>query len=331
MYRTPPSSIKGKHRHSRNVTYNPNRYTFILTLFSRYYIQPGDFRLKTPSVMKQILPNKLRLLYQRRDCPDLNDPECAQPDPPKADFPNGWGGFADAMHIDFKLPSEHLIDGKRYDGEMQIYHLHPERRRFAVQVALIKATMTGYNYYFEDMLQSFENQYTLDRDQCIQSLRRHRQLMTEIEVDKTNAANGRDWNDYILKHATVTDSNRIQRSMSVNQTRQMQTAPPIGVWNPHHEMMVPSIHFWRYDGSMTDPPCGEFVSWFISDKAMEVSFEQLDRMKRVLFTHISKDCEQTSVHFEQSVARPVQATAERPVWHCTSADFGPDEYVPATS
>ena len=60
---------------------------------------PGDFRLAGKSVHKEILPNKLRLRYERRPCGDWNDQACAEPDPPHADFPNGWGGFADVMHV----------------------------------------------------------------------------------------------------------------------------------------------------------------------------------------------------------------------------------------
>ena len=31
-----------------------------------------------------------------------------------------------------------------------------------------------------------------------------------------------------------------------------------------------------------------------------------------------------NVHFEQSVARPIQVTGNRPVYLCTEVDFGPD-------
>jgi len=100
----------------------------------------------------------------------------------------------------------------------------------------------------------------------------------------------------------------------------------IGVWDPHHEMLVPSIHFWRYDGSLTEPPCGEWVSWFVCDKPMTISFDQLERMKKILFTHVDWDCKKTSVHnSEHSVARPVQDSAGRPVWKCTSSDFLADK------
>ena len=91
-------------------------------------LQSGDHGVKGSSVDKQILSSKLRLVYERRPCQDIMDTVCAEPDPPTADFPNGWGGFADLMHVDFKLPAEHKINGESFDGEMQIYHLHPGQR-----------------------------------------------------------------------------------------------------------------------------------------------------------------------------------------------------------
>ena len=94
-----------------------------------------------------------------------------------------------------------------------------------------------------------------------------------------------------------------------------------GFFNPHDPMLVPSIHFFGYQGSLTEPPCGEFVSWFITDIPMEISFGQLEQMKRLLFTNVSPQCKSTSVHFRQSVARPIQDTFGRPVFRCTEDDF----------
>ena len=277
--------------------------------------QPGDFRLKTTSVMKQILPNKLRLLYQRRNCPDTSNPLCANPDPPKGDFPSGWGGFADVLHVDFKIPSEHLLNGERFDGEMQIVHLNSQVQRVATQAVLIKATNNGFNYYFEEALQAFEAQYEADKADCLQSLNRARSLNYQSELNATRIR------DEPLANANISS---IAAKSTSQARRRMQTAPPIGVWDPHHKMLVPSIYFWRYDGSLTEPPCSEFVTWFISDKPMKISKDQLARMKHVLFTHVDRDCGLSSVHFDQSVARPIQSTAGRPVWHCTGEDFAPD-------
>jgi hypothetical protein len=77
---------------------------------------PGDSGLRGHFVKKIIESNKLRLVYQRRPCSNLTNVLCQEPDPPSADFPSGWAGYADAIHIDFKVPSEHTIKGERFDA-----------------------------------------------------------------------------------------------------------------------------------------------------------------------------------------------------------------------
>lgn len=95
-------------------------------------------------------------------------------------------------------------------------------------------------------------------------------------------------------------------------------------WDPHHPMLIPTIHFYRYDGSLTEPPCGEFVSWFVADVPMIISFQQLEQLKNILFNNYDGNCRRTSVHYGESVARPVRPMGRRPVWKCTENDFGPD-------
>lgn len=48
---------------------------------------PGDFQVTGERVKKLFESNKLRLLYERRPCINLNNPKCQEPDPPHADFP----------------------------------------------------------------------------------------------------------------------------------------------------------------------------------------------------------------------------------------------------
>jgi Eukaryotic-type carbonic anhydrase len=92
-------------------------------------------------------------------------------------------------------------------------------------------------------------------------------------------------------------------------------------WNPYHISLIPTLYFFRYDGSITEPPCAEMVSWFVSDKPMIVSFEQLERLKNIQFTNVDATCHMTSVGFEGSVARPIQPTNGRTVWRCTEKNF----------
>ena len=74
-----------------------------------------------------------------------------------------------------------------------------------------------------------------------------------------------------------------------------------GSWDPHHEKLIPTIHFYRYDGSLTEPPCGEWVSWFVADKPMTISYQQLEQLKTILFTNYDKNCRKTSAHFELQI------------------------------
>lgn len=277
---------------------------------------PGDFGLRGRRVKKQIHPNKLRLLYQRRPCSDLTNVACQEPDPPAADFPSGWAGFADVIHIDFKVKSEHSIKGETFDAgtfvvsicptrflltirktEMQIFHIHPGRRRLAAQAVLIRAQKDGYNYYFQEALDNFQRDFDDRTGRC-----RRRKL-----------EDGQSEYESWAKFYTFGGAHPRKRFDFGG-----------GPWDPHHPMLVPTIYFYRYDGSLTEPPCGEFVTWWVADRPMIIGLEQLDQMKQLLFLNVGTDCRKTTVQHGRSVARPIQKTNNRPVWRCKPSNYGPD-------
>lgn len=282
-------------------------------------------------MQKLIEPNKLRLKYERRPCSDYKNSNlliytdaCSEPDPPKADFPHGWGGYTDAIHVDFKIPSEHMIQGRRYDGEMQIYDIHPGRKRTPTRAVVMEASPGGFNYYLQAALDAFQYAYNLDKAQCAAKQRRDRRMISEVHhvlgnSNNTHHIDYKTWANY----STDLDDPDFESNRKL-QDRLLQ----YGIWNPHNVQLVPSIHFYRYDGSLTEPPCGEWVSWFVCDQPMQISDTQLEQMKRLIFTHVDGDCNRTSVHYQQSVARPIQDTGGRPVAHCTKANFMADGYTP---
>lgn len=280
----------------------------------------GDFQVRGKHVQKRIESNKLRLVYERRPCANWDKKECQEPDPPHADFPNGWGGFADVMHVDIKVPSEHTILGERFDAEMMIFHLHAGNQRMAAQSVVIRAKQNGYNYYFQEALDQFQKEYNKNSVKCRRRMKRKMQMATHQIHRSTQANVTRSSFDYLTwaRNSTFVDENgHLQK---VQQLEEFEGGP----WDPHHSMLIPTIHFYRYDGSLTEPPCGEFVSWWIADKPMTISFGQLKQLKIILFTNVDSDCKKTSVHFNQSVARPIRNTNGRAVWKCTPANFGPD-------
>lgn len=286
--------------------------TFILFLTTFY--QRGDFALRTADIEAQILPNKLRLKFERRPCREINLPECDEPDPPHADFPHNWGGFTDVIHVDFKIPSEHLIYGERFDAEMQIFHLHPSRRRTPTVVAMMKACFSCHNDVLQDVIDDFQITFDNHTAECATRVRRDRKMLA-----KAHRRLGKDVASSV-DHATSWKFSTSNESPTQT-TRRLQR-----VFTPHHEKLVPSIHFFGYEGSLTEPPCSEFVTWFITDVPMEMSFDQLEQLKRIQFNYVDPHCKKTSIHFRESNARPIQDTFGRPVWRCTPDDFLADEF-----
>lgn len=279
---------------------------------------PGDFQVSGPHVEKRIESNKLRLVFERRPCADLNNTACEEPDPPKADFPHGWPGIIDAIHVDFKLPSEHTIRTERFDAEMQIYYIHPSRRRLAAQSVLIRATTDGYNYYLQAAIDAFQEQYDKNAANCGRHLREARQMVTDAHrILGPNVTS--PFVDY-LSWAKFSSGVSAEDWLNHSGKNKFEGGP----WDLFNEMLIPTIYFYRYDGSLTEPPCGEFVSWWIADKPMIISVDQLEQLKRILFTNVDSNCKKTSVQFGRSVARPVRQVNNRAVWKCTSANFGPD-------
>lgn len=342
----------------------------------------GDFRVfgTKNNYDLSILPNKLRVGVQRRPCKYIENPVCSEPDPPHADFPHGWPGFVDALHVDFKFPAEHRIYGKAFDGEMQIYHLHPGRKRLPVVSVLMEVIDggddgdAGHNEYLQEAIDGFQYEYDINRAKCAKAARENenRRLQTDHLTPKGNvqsktlrnrdsvmnqtsmatgdgshapqeeglkneANHGAGDDDHTIEDLANAifggDRERLQEAAKlaeVNSTlsarRDIHRRRLAGIWNPHHESLVPSIYFYGYDGSLTEPPCSEIVSWFVIDVPMKISRNQLEQMKYLLFTNVDgSTCQSTSVHYRGSVARPIQETGtKRQIWHCTPNDYLPD-------
>jgi carbonic anhydrase len=74
----------------------------------------------------------------RADFP-FDDSTCQRP---TIDMPNGYPFTWFVHHIEVHLRAEHVLDGRRYDGEMQMYHLGREdqKRELAAVAVLLDAS-----------------------------------------------------------------------------------------------------------------------------------------------------------------------------------------------
>jgi carbonic anhydrase len=300
--------------------------------------QNGDFSLSDVAVDKRIDPNKLRIIFPRRPCADINKTQCQFPHPPWADFPNGFPGIADATHIDLKIPSEHWLRGEIFDGELQVYHIHAKNGRVVAWSTLVRAKEQGHNQHFQLALDAFQTQYDKNQAACNKNRSSGSNStapnMSNSTLDSfavTNAKNTTIWHS-LSKNVGSTSWNVQSKSKdntgSWNKThnrRDLHNIP--GAWSPYHPDIMSTIYYYRYEGSITEPPCSEFVTWFVNDTPMNISLVQLEQWKMIQFTNIDpQTCTSTSVHFGQNLARPMKRPLppDRVVSRCTMADFGPD-------
>jgi hypothetical protein len=198
---------------------------------------------------------------------------------------------------------------------MQIFHIHPTRRRTPAVVSLMRASRLGYNPVLQGVIDEFQYVFNDDAAQCAQNTRRKRRRLSRVHrlLGGNVTSRGIDYISW-AKFSTA-------REAPSNATRGRRLE---GIFTPYDEKLVTSFYFYAYNGSLTEPPCSEFVTWFVIDTPMDMSFDQLEQLKRIQFNHVDSNCTRTSVHFEESNARPIQDSWGRPVRRCTSEDFLPD-------
>ncbi|KAM4078397.1 hypothetical protein ACB094_09G034400 [Castanea mollissima] len=161
-----------------------------------------------------------------------------------------WVGDAGSIQINGKQyslrqlhwhsPSEHLINGKRYDLELHVVHVNTSN-----QVSVVRA-----QFYQIGAPDSFLSKFT-------------RELITLV-------------------------NNRGDR--------------PIGVIDPR-KTNTDTFKYYRYNGSLTAPPCDEGVTWIVNAKINTVSRKQVQLLREANFDYRGMDN-----------ARPVQALNDRKIF-----------------
>ena len=253
----------------------------------------------------------------RRPCKDPTDPNCKDGRPPIADYPKYSSvitPYSDLLHWDVKIPSEHTIEGEIFDGEIQMFHTHYGGRVSSIGIP-IRATEDGYNPDMQDIIDQFQLVYDEHEFNCLNdSGRRH--LRNNDKQQRRAREMLRD-----LVHANTTTATVTPEETLKIRKRQLQSMK----FDPYSESFMRDIFFYRYDGSITEPPCLT-ITWWVMIHPMIISFEQLFQLKMLLFTHIDEDCTPTSVHNEdQEVTRPIFPLGDdRDIQRCEPGDFVDD-------
>ncbi len=235
---------------------------------------------------------------QRRPCGDVESNSCQQDEPPMADYPtysSSKTDFSDLLTYDIKVPSEHSIEGEYFDAEIQMLHVHTGDARISSIGIVIQAKSDSHNCEFQKLIDRFKYEYNNNADVC--ERRRARNLRSLNDLDKF--VDNRDAGDSPF-------------------VRQMSG----GGFDPYSEDLFPTMFFYRYDGSITEPPCKDITWWVLEDPVI-IDTDQLEDIQRILFTHVDENCHKTSVHNEdQSVARPTFPLGDdREIEYCPDGSF----------
>lgn len=259
----------------------------------------------------------------RRACLDIEYQECKGGRPPLADYPKysaTGSDFSDLLNFDIKVPGEHTIGGETFDAEIQMLHAHLTNRKLSSLGIPIRAMEDGHNSDFQTILDEFQRVHYMDAiSGCSKRNLRQDTSQHQFYDDLMAEAARNGWyNEHSAKMTDPEFVRGLQHNVSVN-------------FNPYSESFMRDMFFFRYPGSITEPPC-MFVTWWVMDKPMIVSFEQLRQIKFLLFTHVDENCKKTSVHnVEQSVARPIQPLGKPELaWiqHCETGSFEADVIPP---
>ena len=247
--------------------------------------RPGDYTMSSNWTEKQILPNKLRVVMARR--------QGDEPDPPHTDFSAIGYKALDLLNIDIKFPSEHTLCGHVYDGEMQYFFFHPVRKSLIGIAWLFKADeVNATNDHMQILIDAFQQIYDSNQNAC--------------NHDQTG------------HNSTETLHSESHGSFFERSLRKAKS------WDPFHNDIQKTVHFWGYTGSLTEPPCTDSVLWRVMDVPVKISVAQLYQMQNILFNNIDNaTCTFTSNHYNGRVARPVSGNLR--YYKCTRSDYVSDD------
>jgi carbonic anhydrase len=222
--------------------------------------------------------------------------------------------------------SEHVIDGRRFDAELQMLHMGTGNtdgtNRIATVSVLIDASARQDNSDFQFLLDGWQQvvngKCTARRQLQREQLLRKSALTTEMKVINSEVGSKKEQRD---RRAQTCQADRFGRGCEPLGPRKRMY--PYNMW--------PSIHYYSYEGSITAPPCSKIVHWRILDEPMLISRRQYKQLAKLLQAYKNGNCESdTDVSPSGENFRPLQRKNDstQRIRHCTFDDFGFELYNP---
>lgn len=288
----------------------------IRTKCARYPLSNDDF------TEKNILPHKLSIAFKRRPCMVLDSDACLEDSPPMIDYPKYASGplniqsYSDMQYFDIKVPGEHTLGGESFDAEIQMFLTSLVTSRLSSLGIPVRADDGFDNVSYQTILNEFKAEFDLHALECAQKRLRRRMSLRGARTNDMNNDNADDEESIDEEYLSAAIRN-------ITDTRKLQWSLPN--FDPFNDDFMTTMFFYRYDGSITEPPCRD-ITWWVMNEPMRISRGQLAETKRLLFSHVDSNCVATSVHnSDQSVARPIYPLGEdREIEHCDDGYFRSD-------
>jgi hypothetical protein len=170
------------------------------------------------------------------------------------------------LWMELHARSEHVVEGKQYDAELQMVHMGTGRDigQLLTVSLMIDASATQDDLEFEWMLQQWTEVAERESETCDGRGRRLRKA-SDYKTTTTKESYKATPSD-----TTENAQRKLQFSPSpCNTDRFGNGCEPLG---PRRRMypysLWPSIWYYGYTGSLTVPPCSDLVQWRILDEPM---------------------------------------------------------------
>jgi len=198
--------------------------------------------------------------------------------------------------FEMKVPSEHTINGTRYDAEIQFSQVENEAEEHKTN-RNNQIVMTSRLLILDGKI---KNDY-------IETYLQHWEYVAELKEEECNVGKGKT-SFFSPKKTISTKKNFLRRNLKKDKT--ILHAP------------FRNQYYYGYRGSLTIPPCSDIVLWYVVDEPMKIGESQLARLKDLIMNYRDGNCRKsTYANSDGHVNRPLQPRNDRDVFHCDESDY----------